>query len=218
MHISSATLPISGNSSHICWPDLPNVLNPNCGPKQFSGLPCNCASCCPLVKRLAAWVCRSSCQLRLVIECFQMRGPAGLIKKNHALGLGRMMQGMNHALVSPFSESLAATSVDQKVERNSPSPVTPRPRNARLFIAVSSNIFNSFSRGNHFVQIQNRSRHITHRREFGRVRLRPEPANRQSQQLPGVIGICLKNVPGSRRVNSSKSSVRRCRGGVPLPP
>ena len=47
--MSSATEPMSGNSSQISAPHWPNFLKPHCGPKQFSGLPCNCASCCPAV-------------------------------------------------------------------------------------------------------------------------------------------------------------------------
>src|SRR6516225_10193054 len=38
---SSATLPISGNNSHISRPDFPNLLNLYCGPKQISFFPCN---------------------------------------------------------------------------------------------------------------------------------------------------------------------------------
>ena len=38
-HSSSATLPISGNSSQISMPPLPNRLKPNCGAKHFKRLP-----------------------------------------------------------------------------------------------------------------------------------------------------------------------------------
>ena len=49
MQMSSATLPMCGNSSQISCPDLPNFLKPCCGPKQISFWPCSCAICCPLV-------------------------------------------------------------------------------------------------------------------------------------------------------------------------
>src|SRR5690349_1051805 len=49
MQISSAMEPKFGNSSQICWPDLPNFLNPHCGARHLSDCPCNCAIGWPLV-------------------------------------------------------------------------------------------------------------------------------------------------------------------------
>ena len=49
MQISSAMLPMCGNSSQISCPDLPNCLKPCCGPKQVSFWPCSWAICWPLV-------------------------------------------------------------------------------------------------------------------------------------------------------------------------
>ena len=60
-HTSSATLPMCGNRSQISSPLLPNLRKPRCGPKQISGLPCNCAICCPLVKLSGIpWPCNSA--------------------------------------------------------------------------------------------------------------------------------------------------------------
>ena len=39
MQMSSATLPMCGNSSQISCPDLPNLRNWYCGPKHINGLP-----------------------------------------------------------------------------------------------------------------------------------------------------------------------------------
>ena len=49
MQASSAMLPMRGNNSQICCPDLPNVLKPCWGAKQMSSFPCSWAICWPLV-------------------------------------------------------------------------------------------------------------------------------------------------------------------------
>ena len=58
MHMSSASLPMLGKIVLISCCDFPNFLNGNCGAKQLSCFPCNCAIGWPaVIESGIGWPC-----------------------------------------------------------------------------------------------------------------------------------------------------------------
>src|ERR1700722_4620949 len=120
MQRSSDTLPMCGNSSHICCPDFPNVLKPCCGPKQINALPCSCAICCPLVIDSGIGLPLNSRSLGLKSNVSRCDGPPAWYRKITRLALA--------------GKSVAPRSIrglTSEFKATNPSPAAPRPKNVR---------------------------------------------------------------------------------------
>ncbi len=104
MQSSSATLPICGNSSQISCPDFPNFLNPYCGPKQTKLAVLQLRDLLALGQRIGHGLAIHLREFWFVVESLQVRRAAGLIKKNDALRLGRVMQRIHNAARSALGD------------------------------------------------------------------------------------------------------------------
>src|ERR1017187_9047142 len=133
MQMSSDTPPICGNSSHISWPDLPNLRNSCCGPKHTSGRPWSCAICWPLVIDSGIVLPCISRSFGLKSKVSRCDGPPAWYRKMMRLALAGWCSG----LTTPCEESAAKRRGSSREFRPSrPSPAMPRPRKVRRWISV----------------------------------------------------------------------------------
>ena len=89
MQISSATLPMCGNSSQISWPDLPNFLKPMLRAEADQLLALQLRDLLALGEGFRHGLAVHLGELGLVVESFEMRRAAGLVEEDDALGFGR---------------------------------------------------------------------------------------------------------------------------------
>ena len=162
MHTSSATLPMCGKSSQISWPDLPNFLKAVLRAEADQRLALQLRDLLSLGEGFRHGLAVHFGELGFVVEGFQVRRAAGLVEEDDALGLGGVMQRVDHA-----GDRIGCRTA---ADRAASSGRADRARDAAPEESAAVNIDGESSSsipGNGFVQIQNGARHGGHGGQFG---------------------------------------------------
>ena len=131
--MSPSTEPMWGKSEHISVPLGPIFEKGCCGPKQISGLPCSCASCCPFVMLSGIGLPSSSASFGLWSKVSRCDGPPAIlsqITRFACCGSGGFSR-------TPRSGAASSTRDEESdASATAPTPCAERPRKARRAIQL----------------------------------------------------------------------------------
>src|SRR6185436_19324038 len=109
-------------------PGFPERLKLMLRPKADERLALQLRNLLPFGERIRHGLAMHFGEFRFVVERLNMRRPARLIEKNHALGFSRMMQRLHHAAPAGIGISREQARVQQGIERQDAETRNPSPQ------------------------------------------------------------------------------------------